>query len=204
MARPFTGLEVAPLPKLSKDRLLALIDELKERPNDKFRILGQVGIVSVAAIGPPVASVAAIAGVKSVFGLSAAAHLFGWMPALFLTAPTLPWVIACASVFGLFAYAFTRLIHGGGVAEGRKAELLGMYAVQVKDIEAKEQADSVTDMDRTTFILSLRDLINDDAIPIASAFRMIELVEAGRMPLSQAVSMTKACLETKLPKKLGR
>lgn len=197
-------LEVTPLPKVSKGRLLALIDELRERPNDKLRVLGQVGIVSVTMTGPPVASVAAIAGVKSVFGLSVAAHLFGWMPALLIAGPSLPLIIACASGLGLLAYAFTRLIHGGGVAEGRKAELLEKYKDQVKDIEAKEQAASVTDVDRTQFILSLRELINADAIPIASAFRMIEMVEAGRMPLSQAVSMTKACLETELPRRVPR
>ena len=195
---------MAPLPKVSKERLLALIDELREKPNDKFRVLGEVGIVSVTATGAPVASVAAIAGVKSVFGLSAAAQLFGWMPTLLLTGPSLPVVIACASVLGLLAYALTRLVHGGGVAEGHKAALLEKYRIQVKDIEATEQAASVTDIDRTQFILSLRELIDADAIPIASAFRMIEMVEAGRMPLSQAVSMTKASLETKLPKQFPR
>ena len=192
---------MAPLPKVSKQRLLELIDELQERPNDKLRVLGQVGIVSVTATSAPVASVAAIAGVKSVFGLSAAAHLFGWMPALLITGPSLPLIIACASSLGLFAYAFTRLIHGGGVAEGHKAALLEKYRIQVKDIEAEKQAALVTDVDRTQFILSLRELIDADAIPIGSAFRMIEMVEAGRMPLSDAISMSKACLDTKLPKK---
>ena len=195
---------MAPLPKVSKQRLLELVDELQERPNDKLRVLGQVGIVSVTATSAPVASVAAIAGVKSVFGLSAAAHLFGWMPALLITGPSLPLIIACASGLGLFAYAFTRLIHGGGVAEGHKAALLEKYRIQVKDIDAEKRAALVTDVDRTQFVLSLRELIDADAIPIGSAFRMIEMVEAGRMPLSDAVSMSKACLETKLPKHFSR
>ena len=47
-------------------------------------------------------------------------------------------------------------------------------------------------------------IIDADAIPIDSAFRMIELVEAGRMPLSQAVSLTKDCLETKIPRQFLR
>jgi hypothetical protein len=191
------GLEVAPLPKVSKDTLLKLIDGLKENPSDKLRVLGDVGIVSLAATGGQVASVAAIAGINSVFGLSTAAQLFGWMSVLGLGAPPMAFVLACASGLGLLAYAITRLIHGGGVAEGRKAELLEKYVDQVKAIEAKGQAALVTDVDRTQFILSLREIIDADAIPIDSAFRMIEMVEAGRMPLSQAVSLTKACLETK-------
>ena len=195
---------MAPLPKVSKQRLLELIDELKERPNDKLRVLGDVGIVSLTAAGGPVASVAAIAGIKSVFGLSAAAQLFGWMSALSIAGPPMVLILACASGLGLLAYAITRLIHGGGVAEAHKAALLEKYRDQVKAIEAKEQAASVTDVDRTQFILSLREIIDADAIPIASAFRMIEMVEAGRMPLSQAVSLTTACLEAKLPKQFPR
>jgi hypothetical protein len=192
------------LPKVSKQTLLLLIDQLKEKPDDKFRILGQAGVVSVTATGAPLLSAAVITGVKSIFGLSAAAHLFGWMPALLVTGPPLVLILACASALGLCAYAFTRLIHGGGMAEGRKAELLTKFNDQVKDIKAKEQAASETEINKTQFILSLREIIDADAIPIASAFRMIELVEAGRMPLSQAVSLTKNCLETKFPRQFSR
>ena len=204
MEHPFNGLSVAVLQTLSKERLIVLIDNLEKNPNDKFRVLGDVGIVSMTATGAPVAAVAAIAGVKSVFGLSAAVHLFGWMSALSITGPSLALVLACASGLGLLAYAITRLIHGGGVAEGRKAELLEKFRDEVKAIDAKERAISITDIDRTRFILSLRELVDADAIPIGSAFRTIELVETGRMPLSQAVSMIKDCLETKLPSQLSR
>jgi hypothetical protein len=192
------------LPKVSKQTLLLLIDQLKEKPDDKFRILSQAGIVSVTATGAPLLSVVVITGFKSIFGLSAAAHLFGWMPALLVTGPPLVLILACASALGLCAYALTRLIHGGGMAEGRKAELLEKFKDQVKDMEAKERAASITEIDKTGFILSLREIIDADAIPIASAFRMIELVEAGRMPLSQAVSLTKDCLETKIPRQFWR
>lgn len=195
---------MTPLPKVSKESLLELIDELKKNPNDRIRVLGDVGIVSVAASGAPLAAPAAIVGVKSIFGLSTAAHLFGWFPALAITGPHIALLLICASILGLLAYAITRLIHGGGVAEGRKAELLEKFTDQLKTIKADEQAAMVTDVDRTTFILSLRDLIDADAIPIASAFKMIELVETGRMPFSQAVSLTKTCLKPKLLEKLGR
>lgn len=199
MGHPFSGFDLPVLPKPSKERLIVLIDDLENNPNDKFRVLGEVGVMSITATGAHVVSVAAIGGVKSVFGLSAAVHLFGWMSALSITGPSLAFVLACASGLGLLAYAFTRLIHGGGVAEGRKAELLEKYRDDVKAIEAKERALSITDHDRTEFILSLRELIDADAIPIGSAFRIIELVETGRMPISQAVSMIRDCLETKLP-----
>jgi hypothetical protein len=190
---------MAPLPKVSKERLLRLIDELKNNPNDKIRVLGEVGIVSISASGAPLASVAAIAGVKSVFGLSVAAQFFGWMPALFLTGLSLTLLIGFVSGLGLLGYALANMVRSGGVAEGHKAALLEKYRIQVKDIEAAHQSTSITDADRTHFIISLRELVNADAIPIASAFRMIEMVEAGRMPISQAIAMSKACMETKPP-----
>jgi len=67
---------MAPKPKVSKEQLLDLIDRLQENPNDKLGVLGQVGIVSISVSGAPLASVAAIAGVKSAFGLSVAAQFF--------------------------------------------------------------------------------------------------------------------------------
>jgi len=73
MGHPFNGFDLPVLPKPSKERLIVLIDDLENNPNDKFRLLGDVGIASMAATGGPVASVAAIAGVKSIFGLPVAA-----------------------------------------------------------------------------------------------------------------------------------
>lgn len=190
---------MATLPKMTKAKLLGLIDDLKNNPNDKLRILGDAGIVSmVIVVGTPTAASAVIHGVTSLFGLSAAAHLFGWMAAIGIGGSPLALIVGCASLLGLLAFAITRLVYGGGLAEGRKAELLEKYRSDVKIMEAKEESGSITDMDRTQFILSLRELINKDAIPINDAFKMIELVEQGRIPLSQASSMIQACLATKL------
>jgi hypothetical protein len=190
---------VATFQKPSKERLIKLIDDLERNPNDKVRLLGEVLVMPLVATGGPAASVTVIVGIKSVFGLSTAVHLFGWMAALSITGPPLTLVLSCASGLGLLAYAITRLIHGGGIAEGRKAELLEKYRDELKAIESKDRALAITDTDRTRFILSLRELIDADAIPQSSAFKMIELVEIGRLPLSQAVSMINDCLETKLP-----
>ena len=196
---------MAALPKPSKKSVLKLIDDLENNPNDRLRILGDTGIVTlVAAVGTSTLSGAAITGVSSVFGLSAAAKIFGWTATLGIGGPAMTVLIGIGSLLVLFAFALTRLIHGGGLAEGRKAELLVSYRQELKTIEANERADSITDEDRTRFILSLRELVKTDAIPVDSAFRMIELVVSGRMLLSQAVSMTKACLETKLPSKFAR
>lgn len=193
------------MPKPSKASLLKLIDDLEKNPNDRLRVLGDTGIVTlVAAVGTSTLSGAAITGFSSVFGLSAAAKIFGWTATLGFAGPALPVMIGIGSLLSLFAFALTRLIHGGGLAEGRKAELVEAYRKEPKEIEAKERAESNTDDDVTRFVLSLRELVKTNAIPVDSAFRMIELVVSGHMPLSQAVSMTKACLETKLPSKFSR
>lgn len=190
---------MATKPKVSKVHLLGLIDELQRNPNDKVRVLGEVGIVSIGASTYPLASAAAIVGVKAVFGLSAAAHCFGWLPALFWTGPGLPILVGYASVMGLLPYGLARMVRGCGAAEGHKAAHPGKYRIQVKEIDAAEQSATVTEADRTQFILSLRTLIDADAIPTDSAFRMIEMVEAGRMPLAQPMAMAQACRTSKSP-----
>jgi hypothetical protein len=185
------------LKKITKARLLQLIDELEKYPHDKVRILGQVGIVSMAvAVGTPVAATAVISGVTYLFGWPTAVKLFGWA-AIGIGSGPAALIFGAAAALGYIAYAMTRLVHGGGLAEGRKAELLEKYREDVICMKAKENRRLVTGMDRTQFILSLRDLIDHDAIPVSNAFKMIELVEQGRISLSHASSLLQNLLSDK-------
>jgi len=122
------------MPKVSKERLLLLIDELEAKPDDIIRILGDVGILAIGVLGAPLASVAAIAGAMSVFSLSVAAQFFGWMPQLLLTGSPLALLISCASGLGLFAYDWVWLARMSGSAEGHKAAFLEKYRIQVHDL----------------------------------------------------------------------
>ena len=186
--------------KVSKSQLLELIDQLEAKPDDKGRILGDVGITVVGAgLGAAAAgSLATAAGVTSIFGVTSIA---GWLGLTVVAATPAGWVFGAAAAAGAAAYTVSRLIRNGGMSEGKKAELLNHYREEARVIAAKEAAGNIEGSDRTRFIVALRDLIDKDVIPPDVAFRFIEQVEKGGVPISQAFSMIHSLLkEVSLPK----
>lgn len=89
------------------------------------------------------------------------------------------------------------MIHGGGLSEGRKLELLQKYREDARSMEAKERSGNINDADRTHFILSMRELIDTDVISPDKAFKLIEQVEQGCIPLSQAFALIQALIAEK-------
>ncbi len=179
--------------KISRRQLLKMIDELETNPRDRLRILGDAGITVIGAgLGAAAAgTVATAVGATSIFGLTTAA---GWFGVTAIAVTPVGWVIGGAAAAAAAAYGVSRLIRGGGLAEGRKLELLQKYREDSRGIEAKERAGSIAVEDRTRFILSLRELIDKSAMAPEKAFKLIEHVEQGHIPLSQAFSLIQALL----------
>ena len=73
--------------------------------------------------------------------------------------------MGAAAAGGALAYGVSRLIYDGGLAEGRKAELLQQYRESARSLEAKERANSITEQDKTRFIISTKELIDKDKFP---------------------------------------
>jgi hypothetical protein len=174
--------------KVNKEQLLKVIDELQMNPSDQVRILGDLGISVVGAgLGAAAAgTVAAIAGATSIPVLTTAAS---WIGLSALAATPIGWTIGIAAAGGALAYGVSRLIHDGGLSEGRKNELLQEYQDRLREIQFKERAETVTPSDRNQFFTSLRELIEKDAIPPKKAFQLIDAVERGVMPISQACNL---------------
>lgn len=180
--------------KVTKSQLLKLIDELEKSPQDKGRILGDVGITIIGAgLGAAAAgTLATAAGVTSIFGVTSVA---GWLGLTVVAVTPVGWLLGGAAAAGAAAYTVSRLIRSGGLAEGTKAELLYRYREEARIIAAKEAAGSMEEIDRTRFIVALRDLIDKDVIPPDVAFRFIEQVEKGSVPISHAFSMIHSLLK---------
>lgn len=181
--------------KITKKQLLKVIDELQTNPNDRVRILGDLGISVVGAgLGAAAAgTVATIVGTSSIPILTTAAS---WIGVSALAATPIGWTIGVAAMGGVLAYGVSRLIRNGGLSEGRKNELLQTYQDRLREIHFKEQSETVTSIDRNRFITSLRELIEKDAIPAKKAFQLIEAVERGSMPISQAYNLVSAILHS--------
>lgn len=170
-----------------------MIDDLEKHPQDKARILAEGGVTVMAAgLGAAAAgTVATAAGAKSIFAVSAAAS---WMGITAAAATPVGWIVGTSVVSAAAAYGIVRAFRNGAMAEGRKAELLTRYRAEARTAEAKENVESVTSDDRTAFVISLRELVEKNLIEPANAFRLIEQIEHGNVPLSTAIRLIEALL----------
>ena len=69
------------------------------------------------------------------------------------------------------------------------------YKEDAKQLEIKENSNGVTDLDKTNFVLSIRDLIEKDIISPEDATKLINYVEQGKIFLSHAYKLLKNLLE---------
>lgn len=173
---------------VTKKQLLKVIDELEAHPEDRVRILGDAGItiVGLALGAAATGTVATIAGATTIPVITTVASWFGVTA---VAATPVGWVIGAALAGGALAYGASRLVRSGGMSEGRKRELLRVYQERLREVQRLEQAQKVTLPDRNQFITSLREMIEKDAISPKQAFQLIEAVERGAIPLSQAYSL---------------
>lgn len=182
--------------EVTKKQLLKVIDDLEAAPSDRVRILGDVGITSVGiGLGAAAAgTVATIAGATAIPVVTTAAS---WLGVTAVAATPVGWVVGAALAGGTLAYGVSRLIRDGGLSEGRKRELLQVYKERLQEMQRLEQLREVTGPDRNRFITSLREVIEKDAISPKKAFQLIDAVERGAMPLSQAYALVARLLESR-------
>lgn len=180
--------------EVSKMQLLKVIDDLEASPSDRVRILGDVGITSVGiGLGAAAAgTVATIAGATAIPVVTTAAS---WLGVTAVAATPVGWVVGAALAGGALAYGVSRLIRDGGLSEGRKRELLQVYRERLQEMQRREQAQEVTAPDRNRLITSLREVIEKDVISPQKAFQLIDAVERGAMPLSQAYALVAGLLD---------
>ena len=172
---------------ISKKQLLNVIDELQQKPGDRVRLLGDLGITTlggtlgVAAAG----TVAALAGATAIPAVTTAAS---WIGITVVAATPVGWLIGGAAAGGAIAYGVSRLIHNGGLSEGRRAELLVHYQERLQAIRRKEtrteNGEQVSVGDKNQFIGALREIVAKNAIPPVRALDLIQNVENGRISLS--------------------
>lgn len=179
---------------LTKAQLLKVIDELKKHPEDRVRILGNASstVMGLGFGAAAAGTVATIAGATSIPFLTTAAS---WVGVTAVAATPVGWVVGGAIAGGLVAYGISRLVQNGAMSEGRKCELLQAYQERLTEVLRRERGDQVGAPERNQFIISLREIVEKDVIAPGQAFRLIEAVERGAIPLSQAYDLISGLLE---------
>jgi hypothetical protein len=179
--------------KLTKEQLLKIITKLEKKSEDKIRILGDTGITVLGTgLGAVAAgAVATATGATSLYGITTAASWFGITA---VASTPVGWIIGSAVLGGTLAYSVSRIIHNGGVAEGRKLEILQKYREASNEMEKKEISENITEEEKASFELAINVLIDHEVISSEDAFELIKHVESGSIPLSYAFSIIKDLL----------
>lgn len=161
--------------KPTKEQLLKAIEDLEKNPNDNLGFLADIGIGAVGAAGGGAA--ASVLGASAIF--------FGLLP----VAAPLGVVVGGAALGGMALVGLKKVLFDGTYMEGKKAEMLNQLKEQLREVEAKERSSHIKDDDKTKFHIFLKDPIMLDLISPQDAQSLINAVQNGQMPLTEAYKL---------------
>ncbi|MBW4644209.1 MAG: hypothetical protein KME23_14695 [Goleter apudmare HA4340-LM2] len=170
--------------KRSKEDILKAIERLEKNPGDRLTFLTDIGAIGVGAVGAGAAAVA--------FGGTTASILFG-LVTLPVAAPVT--VVAGAVLLGGVALlGAKRFLMDGTYQDGKREEMLRQLRDLLREIEEKERKSSTTEKDKTQFYSFLKEPLKRDLITSEDAQKIIELVETGKMSISDAYKAVREVL----------
>lgn len=162
----------------TKEELLEALKKLKEG-SDSFAFLADIGAVGIGAAGAGAAAFA--------FGGAVVPVMFGLF-AIPVAAPLA--VVAGAAVLGGGAlFGVKRALFDGTYTKGKKDELRRQMEDELRGIRAKERKDKVSKEDKKRFHLLLEEPIRYDLMTPKEAQQLMELVETGKLDISEAYKM---------------
>lgn len=167
----------------TKEQLLKAIERLERNPDDKIGILADLGITALGAAGAGVAA--------AFFGTTTASiPIITALTGIGIAVAAPVGLVAGAAVAGGAAiYGISRLIKDGGFNEGKRNQLLHEYRERIKEIEAKDRRSEVKEDDITNFYVFLKKPLELNLISAEDAYQLIQAVEHGQIPLSQAYKL---------------
>lgn len=170
--------------KRSKKELLEAIRKMKEG-GDSITFLTDIGVVGVGAVGGTAAALA--------FGGTTATALFG-LVAIPVAAPLA--VVAGGTVLGGAALlGLKRILVDGTAQDGKKAEIVKHLEEQIREIEETERRQKINADDKKRFHIFLEQPIELDLISPEDAQKLMELVETGKIAISDAYKHVKSILD---------
>lgn len=168
-----------PESKITKEQLIKSIEKL-EQDDDFGGFLIDVGVGAVG-LGAGAAAVTAFGGTSILFGL-------------ITVAPPLGLIMGGAVAGAAALVGLKKIFFDGTYSEGQKAELLRQFREQLRDIEAKERAETVNEDDKKKFIISLKQIINYGLISPETAQELIKAVYEGEIEISEAIRLIESIL----------
>lgn len=178
---------------LTKEQLLKAIARLEENPSDKVEILASVGITALGAVGTGAAAAFFGATTASIPIITALTGI-----GIAVAAPV-ALVAGAAVAGGAVVYGISRFVKDGGFHEGKREQLLNEYRDKLNNIQVKERCSKVKQHDVTDFYVFLKEPLELDLISTEDAQQLIQAVEAGKIPLSEAYELVGQILGDEQP-----
>ncbi|MEP0872702.1 hypothetical protein NDA01_23055 [Trichocoleus desertorum AS-A10] len=173
---------------LTKEQLIKAIEKIERNPSDRTSVFTGLGATALGAAGAGAAAAlfgtttASIPIITAVTGIG-----------MVVAAPAA--LVAGAAVAGGAAlYGVSRLIKDEGFHEGKRKQLLNEYKDKLKDVEAKERKSNLNDDDKTKFYSLLKELLKHNLISSEDAYELMQAVENGQIPLSEAYKLVEDIL----------
>jgi uncharacterized membrane protein YjjP (DUF1212 family) len=169
--------------RISKKELLRAIKQIEKNPNDRVKILGEIGIAGIGVVAGGASAAILGAGTASIPVITALTGL-----GLAVAAPV-TLVAGAAVAGGLATYGVAKLVSGGAAQEAKRCEIKKRLEEQLREIEAEEQKAKLTTSNKNAFIIFLRTPLEQNLITAEQAQQLIEFVEGGQMSLEEAYQL---------------
>lgn len=169
--------------KPNKKDILEAIDKLEKNPNSRTKILGELGVAGMGAAG--VGALAAVFGA----GVAPIPIITALTGVGMVVAAPVTLVAGAAIVGGAAAYGLTKLAASGAYDKGKQEEIKQKLKDKLKEIEVEEQKSNLTEENKNSFIIFLKEPLQLDLITAEQAQTLIELVEKGQMSLEEVYKL---------------
>ncbi len=168
--------------KLTKEEILKAIDKLENNPHDKINILADIGIGVVGA-GAAGAAVATFGGTSVLF-------------CLITVAPPVGLVVGGAVLGAAALVGVKKFLFDGTFSDGQRAEMLNQLQDLLQEIQLKEQASNIDELDKTKFIILLKQPIKLNLITPEKAQQLIDAVENGSIEIKEAIKLVEDLIKS--------
>ena len=175
---------------MTKEELIKLIERLEKNPDDRVGIFADIGVTALGAIGG--------GAVAAAFGTSIASiPIFTAITGIgMVVAAPFVLVAGAAVAGGAVVYGVSRLIKDGGFHEGKRSQLLNELRENLKEVKAKERQSNLDERDKTKLYSFLKEPLRYDLITPEEAQQLMEAVETGQIPLSEAYKLIENILSS--------
>jgi hypothetical protein len=174
-----------------KQEVLAAIDKLEKHPEDWGGIVAQIGGV-IAGAGGGVASASAVTGalgVTKIFFLTKAASLIGFT---LVAATPVGWAVALGVAGGAAGLGLANAAANAGQRQKARDHTLDYLRQQLQIWEDKQRSGSITQVERTQFVIALKKPLEVDLITPEEAGKFIHHVQEGWISISDACKSLEA------------